>query len=108
MFLNMPGLVCQHLADPSPSRDYPRGTDSATKPSQASPRHAEDRPVHAQDLEVFKELSEAPGDPKLENLMMTEEEERDFYTFTLASRNARRGRPLRRVLFSGPAGPPSE
>ena len=77
----------------SPSRDYPRGTDSATKPSQASPRHAEDRPVHAQDLEVFKEeLSEAPGDPKLENLMMTEEEERDFYTFTLASRNARRGK----------------
>ena len=38
----------------SPSRDYPRGTDSATKPSQGSPRHAEDRPVHAQDLEVFK------------------------------------------------------
>ena len=31
----------------SPSRDYPRGTDSATKPSQASPRRAEDRPVHA-------------------------------------------------------------
>ena len=27
----------------SPSRDYPRGTDSALKPSQASPRRAEDR-----------------------------------------------------------------
>ena len=38
----------------SPSREYPRGTDSATKPSQASPRRAEDRPVHAQDLEIFK------------------------------------------------------
>ena len=38
----------------SPSRDYPRGTDSATEPSQASPRCPEDRPVHAQDLEVFK------------------------------------------------------
>ena len=38
----------------SPSRYYPRGTNSATKPSQASPRCAEDRPVHAQDLEVFK------------------------------------------------------
>ena len=38
----------------SPSRDYPRGTDSATKPSQASPRCAEDRPVHAQDLEVLR------------------------------------------------------
>ena len=136
----------------SPKRDYPRGTDSATKPSQASPRRAEDRPVHAQDLEVFKadmtsmladmlnssldkfasqlksgsegqgdstqnvpsdhakgpsdhddhsegrdfasveELSEAPGDPQLENLMMTEEEQRDFETFTLASLNACRGK----------------
>ena len=37
-------------------------------------------------------LSEAPGDPKLENLMMTEEEERDFDTFTLASPNAHRGK----------------
>ena len=30
---------------------------------------------------------EIPGDPKLENLMMTEEEERDFETFALASPN---------------------
>ena len=44
MFLNVPGLVHQHLEGL---------TDSATKPSQASPRRAEDRPVHAQDLEVF-------------------------------------------------------
>ena len=38
----------------SPRRDYPRGTDTATKPAQASPSCAENRPVHAQDLEVFK------------------------------------------------------
>ena len=38
----------------SPRRDYPRGTDTATKPALASPGCAEDRPVHAQDLEVFK------------------------------------------------------
>ena len=36
------------------SRYYPRGTNSATKLSQESPRCAEDRPVHVQDLEVFK------------------------------------------------------
>ena len=144
MSLNVPGLVRQHLADPS----LPTGT------TQASPRRAEDRPVHAQGLEIFKaditsmladmlksyltkfasqlksssggqadsestqnvpsdhekdpsyhddhsegrdsasveELSETPGDPKLENLMMTEEEKRDFETFTLASPNARRGK----------------
>ena len=38
----------------SPSRDYPRGTSTVTRPSKASPKRAEDRPVHAQDLEVFK------------------------------------------------------
>ena len=38
----------------SPRRDYPRGTSTVTKPSQASSKHDEDRPVHAQDLEVFK------------------------------------------------------
>ena len=45
---------------------------------------------------------------------MTEEEERDFETFTLASRNTRRGKVLMEglsgeyeVLFSGPAGTPS-
>ena len=35
-------------------RDYPKGTSTVTRPSQASPKDAEDRPVHAQDLEVFK------------------------------------------------------
>ena len=40
----------------------------------------------------MEELSEAPGDPQLENLMMTEEEQRDFEAFTLASPNARRGK----------------
>ena len=55
MFLNVPGLVQQHLSDPSlPAGTTLEGlTDSAMKPSQASPRRAEDRPVHAQDLEVF-------------------------------------------------------
>ena len=38
----------------SPRRDYPRETNTATKPALASPSCAEDRPVHAQDLEVFK------------------------------------------------------
>ena len=135
----------------SPRRDYPRGTDTVTKPFQASPSGAQDRHVHAQDLEVFKadmtsmladikssltkfasqlksgseaqgdseptqnvppdhekdpsdhddhsegrdfasveELSEARGDPQLENLIMGEQ--RDFETFTLASPNACRGK----------------
>ena len=129
------------------SRDYPRGTSTVTRPSQVSPKHAEERPVHAQGLEVFKadmtsmladmlrsslsnfasqlksssggqgesvstqnvasdqekepsdhddrseggdsaseeDPTDIPGDPILENLMMAEEEERDFETFALAS-----------------------
>ena len=39
---------------PSPKRDYPRGTCTATRPSQASPKRAEHRPAPAQDLEAFK------------------------------------------------------
>ena len=38
----------------SPRRDYPRGTSTVTRPSRASPKCAEDRPVHAQDLEVLR------------------------------------------------------
>ena len=39
---------------PSPKRDYPRGTCTATRPSQASPRKAEHTLTPAQDLEAFK------------------------------------------------------
>ena len=39
---------------PSPKRDYPRGTCTATRPSQASPKKAEDTLTPAQDLEAFK------------------------------------------------------
>ena len=39
---------------PSPKRDYPRGTCTATRPSQASPRKAKQRVTPAQDLEAFK------------------------------------------------------
>ena len=38
----------------SPRRDYPRGTSPVRRPSQASPKYAEDRSVHSQDLEFFK------------------------------------------------------
>ena len=71
---------------------------------------------HSEGRDSVEELSEAPGDPELENLMMTEEEERDFDTFTIAFPNACRGNTSWKasqlgeyeVLFSGPAGPPSE
>ena len=36
----------------SPRRDYPRGTCTATRPSQASPKRAQDRSAPAQDLEA--------------------------------------------------------
>ena len=39
---------------PSPMRDYPRGTCTATRPSQASPRWAEHTLATAQDLTAFK------------------------------------------------------
>ena len=39
---------------PSPKRDYPRGTCTVTRPSQASPRKAEHTVAPAQDLEAFK------------------------------------------------------
>ena len=39
---------------PSPKRDYPRGTRTATRPSQASPKKAEHTLTPAQDLEAFK------------------------------------------------------
>ena len=39
---------------PSPKRDYPRGTCTATRPSQASPKRAEHTLASAQDLEAFK------------------------------------------------------
>ena len=38
----------------SARRDYPRGTCTATRPSQASPKRAQDRPAPVQDLEAFK------------------------------------------------------
>ena len=38
----------------SPKRDYPRGTCTATRPSQTSPRKAEPTVTPAQDLEAFK------------------------------------------------------
>ena len=39
---------------PSPKRDYPRVTCTATRPSQASPKPAEQTLTSAQDLEAFK------------------------------------------------------
>ena len=39
---------------PSPKRDYPRGSCTVTRPSQASPRKAEHTVAPAQDLEAFK------------------------------------------------------
>ena len=39
------------------------------------------------DLASVEDPAEIPGDNKLENLMMTEDEERDFETFALASLN---------------------
>ena len=138
----------------SPKRDYPRGTCTATRPSQASPKRAEHTLASAQDLEAFKadmtsmlsdmlqsslskfasqfnpssggqgdsaptqtvapvptvdvasycddtppgpedqsegEIIDSEGDPAdagipiLDNLKMSEEEQRDYYAFSLAS-----------------------
>ena len=42
---------------PSPKRHYPRGTCTATRPSQASPRKAEQTVTPAQDLEAFNSFT---------------------------------------------------
>ena len=65
-------LTSDHGKDPSYHDDHSKGRDAAS----------------------VGDLSQAQGDPKLENLMITEGEERDFETFTLASLNARRGKTL--------------
>ena len=89
---------------PSPKRDYPRGTCTATRPSQASPKRAEHTLAPAQDFEAFKaqgpadqseeEIIDSEGDaadpadaglPILDNLKMSEEEQRDYDAFSLAS-----------------------
>ena len=61
-------------------------------PSNGKEPSDQDDLSEGRDLASVEELSEAPGDPQLENLVMTEEEQRDFETFTLASPNARRGK----------------
>ena len=52
--LNVPDLLQTPRRSPSPKRDYPRGSCTATRPSQASPEWAEHRPAPAQDIEAFK------------------------------------------------------
>ena len=48
------GSASTSRRSPSPKRDYPRGTCTVTRPSQASPRKAEHTVTPTQDLEAFK------------------------------------------------------
>ena len=48
------GSTSTSRRSPSPKRDYPRGTCTVTRPSQACPRKAEHTVDPAQDLEAFK------------------------------------------------------
>ena len=48
------GSASTSRRSPSPKRDYPRGTCTVTRPSQASPRKADHTVTPAQDLEAFK------------------------------------------------------
>ena len=48
------GSTSTSRRSPFPKRDYPRGTCTVTRPSQASPRKAEHTVAPAQDLEAFK------------------------------------------------------
>ena len=73
------------------------GGQGDSESTQNVPSNGKDPSDHddlseGRDLASVEELSEFPGDPQLENLVMTEEEQRDFETFTLASPNARRGK----------------
>ena len=73
------------------------GGQGDSKSTQNLPSNEKDRSDHddlseGRDLASVEKLSEAPGDLQLENLVMTEEEQTDLETFTLASLNARRGK----------------
>ena len=73
------------------------GQGDSSESTQYVPSDEKDPSDHddhseGRDLASVEELSEAPGDPQLENLVMTEEEQTDFETFTLASPNAPRGK----------------
>ena len=48
------GSASTSRRSPSPKRDYPRGTCTVTRPSQASPRKDEHMVTPAQDLEAFR------------------------------------------------------
>ena len=48
------GSASTSRRSPSPKRDYPRGTCTVTRPSQASPKKAEHMVTPDQDLESFK------------------------------------------------------
>ena len=71
-----------------------QGDSESTQDVPSDGKDPSDHDDHSEgrDLASVEKLSEAPGDPQLENLVMIEEEQRDFETFTLASPNARRGK----------------
>ena len=74
-------------------------TQNVTSDQEKEPSDHDDR-SEGGDLASDEDPIDIPGHPKLENLMMTEEEEKDFETFALASPNV--SKREYKVLFSGP------
>ena len=64
-------------------------SDSTQNVASDQEKEPSDHDDHSEggDLASVEDPAEIPADNKLENLMMTEEEERDFETFALASLN---------------------
>ena len=90
-------------SQPKSSSEGQRGSVSTQNVASDQEKEPSDHDDHLEggDLASEEDPTDIPGDPILENLMMTEEEERDFETFALASPNVSkrksRGGPLKRI-----------
>ena len=71
-------------------------TQNVASDQEKEPSDHDDR-SEGGDSASGEDPADIPGDPKLENLMMTEEDQRDFETFALASPNVSKRKSSRRA-----------
>ena len=75
-----------HLKSSSGGQGDSESAQDVTSDQEKDPSDQDDH-LEGRDLASVEDPAGFLGDPKLESLMMSEEEERDFETFTLACQN---------------------